>query len=291
VADANGDGKLDVEVSNGYASINSANGSVGVLIGNGDGTLQTALTYDSGGGYPAALTAADVNGDGAPDILLVNSGANNTSLIAAGVLLGNGDGTFRAAVAYPTGGFSAWSAASMAVEDVNGDGKTDLLIANNGDPTIAVLLGNSDGSFQTALSFGSGGNDAYAIVASDLNRDGKPDIAVANYCSDSKCANTSILGVLINASIGPTTTTLTSSLNPSNFGQSVTFTATVVVQGFKVAPTGSVSFLDGTQNIGSSSVNNNGIATLTTSRLNVGTIASRLPTAGIRTSRRAPRPY
>ena len=80
------------------------------------------------------------------------------------------------------------------------------------------------------------------------------------------------MGVLINTSLGPTTTTLTSSQNPSNFGQSVTFTATVTwSQFFKFQPTGTVSFYDGTTNIGNSNLNSSGVATLTTSTLSVGT--------------------
>jgi hypothetical protein len=79
--------------------------------------------------------------------------------------------------------------------------------------------------------------------------------------------------VLINTSIQETTTKLVSSLNPSNFGQALTFTATVIPQqGFyKGPPTGTVSFFDGTTNVGNTQLNSGGIATLTTSTLAVGT--------------------
>jgi hypothetical protein len=69
----------------------------------------------------------------------------------------------------------------------------------------------------------------------------------------------------------PTTSTLTSSLNPSNYGNSVTFTATVPPSGAS-APTGTVSFLDGVTQIGTGTLAGNpGVATFTTSALNVGT--------------------
>ena len=83
--------------------------------------------------------------------------------------------------------------------------------------------------------------------------------------------NNGTLGVLMNTTLGPTTTALASSVNPSSFGQAVTFTATVTSQGFKGAPTGTVSFYDDTTNIGNSNLNSSGVATLTTSTLSVGT--------------------
>jgi hypothetical protein len=94
VADVNGDGKPDLLVVNGCASYNNCfNGTVGVLLGNGDGTFQTAMTYTSGGLNPVSLSVADVNLDGKLDILVTNWGTYTNTV---GVLLNNGDGTFRA---------------------------------------------------------------------------------------------------------------------------------------------------------------------------------------------------
>src|SRR5208282_4942900 len=116
LADLNGDGKPDLLVAN-------ASG-VAVLLGNGDGTFQPAVTYGSGGSSPWSVAVADVNRDGNPDLLVVNVFDNTV-----GVLLGNGDGTFQAAVTYSSGG--GFRAPSIAVADLNGDGKPDLAVAND----------------------------------------------------------------------------------------------------------------------------------------------------------------
>ena len=237
VADVSGDGKPDIVVANSCASSsNCANGTVGVLLGNGDGTFQAVVISDSGGheaNSVSSVAVADVNGDGKPDIA-VTSGEDTV-----GVLLGNGDGTFQTAVTYASGGYYT---TSVAVADVNGDGKPDLVVANgyNTAPgSVDVLLGNGDGTFQKAGSYNSRGNGAYSVAVADVNGDGKPDIVVANLCdSQTHCASSSV-GVLIQ--IAPTKTLLSSSLNPSLIGQSVTFTATVN-PAFGGTPTGTVEF-------------------------------------------------
>jgi len=62
VEDVNGDGKLDIVVANQCADSSCTNANVGVLLGSGDGTFQTAVTYGSGGYYATSLAVADVNG-------------------------------------------------------------------------------------------------------------------------------------------------------------------------------------------------------------------------------------
>ena len=125
---------------------------MGVLLGNGDGTFQAAVTYGTGGIYADSVAVADVNGDGKLDLVAENYGSNNV-----GVLLGNGDGTFQTAVTYGSGGAYPYS---VAVADVNGDGKPDIVVANSGSSNVGVLLGNGDGTFQTAVAYGSGGSGA-----------------------------------------------------------------------------------------------------------------------------------
>jgi hypothetical protein len=201
VADVNGDGKPDIVVANSCGSSTcpssgSAPGTVGVLLGNGNGTFQTAVTYSSGGYGPVSVAVADVNGDGKPDIVVANSCGSSSSCPSSGtapgtvgVLLGNGNGTFQTAVTYGSGGYTA---NSVVIADVNGDGKPDLLVLNScsnnscsstyGDGTVGVLLGNGDGTFQTAVAYDSGGFEPTSIAVGDVNGDGKPDVVVAQ-CS------------------------------------------------------------------------------------------------------------
>jgi hypothetical protein len=207
VADVNGDGNPDLVLANFCAdSNNCVSGVVSVMLGNGDGTFQAAVTYGSGGWGAYSVAVADVNGDGKPDLLVTNDCADdsgNCTIGTVGVLLGNGDGTFRAAVSYGSAG-SGFS--SIAVGDVNRDGKPDLLVANqcgsssncaNGG-SVGVLLGNGDGTFQAAVSYGSGGYGAASVAVGDINRDGKPDLAVANYCAtSSNCANGGVISVML----------------------------------------------------------------------------------------------
>jgi hypothetical protein len=265
VADANGDGKLDLVVANADSN------TVGVLLGNGDGTFQTAVTYGSGGSGVYSVAVEDFRGDGKLDIVVANCGISSCSNVqdgSVGVLLGNGDGTFQTAVTYGSGGIETFS---VSVGDFNGDGKPDIVVTNCGSSNcsgvqtgiVGVLLGNGDGTFQTAVTYGSGGEQPYSVAVGDFNGDGKPDLVVANIQSS--------VGVLINVSISTTTTALVSSVNPSGFGQAVTFTATVTSQGFNAKPTGTVNFYDGTTNIGTSNLNSSGVATLMTSTLVLGT--------------------
>lgn len=270
LTDVNADGKLDALVIT-----NVASSSVGVLLGNGDGTFQRAVTYPSGGfsipPFSSLLTAADVNGDGRPDLIVENSQCCGSGDGVLGVLLGNGDGTFQRVVTYKSGA-GGWGT-SVAVADVNGDGKLDVVATDQcagancfNKGLVALLVGNGDGTFQAAQTYDSGGFLTNSVVVADLNGDGRPDLVVANICADDAgvCERASV-GVLLNKST--TSTSLISSLNPSIYGQKVTWTATVRSSG-SIAPTGRVSFTWDGYSIGAATLNASGVATLTKSNLN-----------------------
>jgi hypothetical protein len=199
--DLNHDGKIDLVVANGCQSPNQCgSGAVGILLGNGDGTFKTANSYPSGGVVASSVVIAYLNQDRKPDLAVANQ-CEDTTCSGGGVsvLLGNGDGTFGPAQSYSSGGYNA---IAVNATDFTGEGKRDLAVVNqcqsvnNCNGSIGVLLGNGDGTFQSAQVFGSGGYTAYSVAAADLNGDGKPDIVVANQCQSATNCSNGIIGVL-----------------------------------------------------------------------------------------------
>ena len=95
------------------------------------------------------------------------------------VLLGIGDGTFGAKTDFVTGSYPS----SVAIGDLNGDGKPDLVVANYVSNTVSVLLGIGDGTFGARSDFGAGGIP-FSLAIADLNGDGKTDVVTANVSSN-----------------------------------------------------------------------------------------------------------
>lgn len=214
VSDINGDGKRDLLVANESAGgTATANGTVGVLLGNGDGTFQPPVSYGSGGQYSFSLAVADVNGDGKSDVIVSNACLTNGDCTngAVGVLLGNGDGTFRSVVTYGSGGANVlngteWGDPHVVIADVNGDGKPDVIVSNTcvsnidcANGTVGVLLGNGDGTFHSATAFNSGGDLPGVAAVADVNGDGIPDVLFEEVCASALLAQcpSPPLGVLL----------------------------------------------------------------------------------------------
>jgi hypothetical protein len=178
VGDLNGDGKPDIVAAN-YDS-NGNNGQVTIFFQSATtpGTFLAAVNFPAGA-QPQSVKIADVNGDGLPDIIVANRGpgSNNVGIAGVSVLLQNAasPGTFLAPVTYST----PYGAIDVAVADVNGDGKPDLVVASLGPaPTgaISVLLqsATSPGTFGTATSY-AGLGQPLSVAIADLNGDGLPD--------------------------------------------------------------------------------------------------------------------
>jgi hypothetical protein len=167
IGDFNNDHNLDVVATAEYG----ASYKLGVLLGDGNGTLQdaivTPLEY-----VPATVEAGDLNGDGNLDAIL------GYDLSGIAVLLGNGNGTFQPTVNYDTTGLGN---DELAISNLERDGKLDLVVSSSrGKSTgVDVFWGNGDGTLQPAQFF-SAGPDTGLLVVGDLNGDGLPDIALAN---------------------------------------------------------------------------------------------------------------
>jgi hypothetical protein len=164
-ADFNRDGKLDLAVTDQA----SGGGGVNILFGNGDGTFQAPVSYRAGNS-PGFLRVADLNGDGAPDLVTTNQTANTVS-----VLLNQGNGTFGSATTYGTGQFPL----TVAVADLNGDSIPDLITANNSGGSVSVLLGQAGGTFASPVDY-SAGAGPYSVAVGDFNGDGNLDLVVTN---------------------------------------------------------------------------------------------------------------
>src|SRR5256886_2783678 len=174
--DFNRDGVLDLATAN-YGSNN-----VSVLLGNGDGTFQAAQTYATAGFNPEFVAVGDVNLDGRQDLAVAQSGST-PSLVS--VLLGNGDGSFQPARIFATGQGSL----SVAIGDVNGDGRPALAVADFRPTDVSVLLGNGDGTFQAPRNFATG-TVPLSMAVGDVNSDGQADLAVANFDFNIRGPNT-----------------------------------------------------------------------------------------------------
>ena len=124
---------------------------------------------------PFTLATADFNHDTYMDIVSVN--INDATIT---VLLGYGNGMFEIGNTYSTG--SASEPRACAVDDLNGDGWMDVVVANFADNSIAIFLGNGDGTFQTEVLIPTGdGTMPHAVVIGYINKDAQLDIAVAHY--------------------------------------------------------------------------------------------------------------
>jgi hypothetical protein len=203
--DLNGDGIPDIAVAISCLTRENCNtGGVTILPGKGDGTFVTGKTY-AAGLTPVWVTTADFNGDGKIDLAVLNSNCSffNCPIGVISILLGNGDGTFQSAVNYNTG----LAPVNMIAADLNGDGKLDLVTANNCGyscnngpaPGLSVLLGNGDGTFQPYVNYElTNTNNAIWVAAGDVNKDGKLDLVAVDYCANRQCSGgPSLVSILL----------------------------------------------------------------------------------------------
>ncbi len=163
-ADFNGDGNLDLAVTN------VADNTVSILLGNGDGTFQAQQTYPTSQA-PFGLAVGDLTGTGVLDVVVGDDSEDGLT-----ILLGDGSGSFTAGTAV-TGGFCL---SQPVLADFNGDGKLDIAAGSNCGAGVSVFLGNGDGTFGAPAVLTSS-SVVWGMALGDFNGDGILDIAAADY--------------------------------------------------------------------------------------------------------------
>jgi hypothetical protein len=177
VGEFTGDHVADVAVAN------FTSHQLTVLQNDGSGALSvTSQSPILLGGPPSRLASADLNDDGADDLVIPIFGGT----MGAQVLLGKGDGSFDPPNDIPASLLGTGSS-SVAVNDFDSDGKLDLAFGQQGTPgPVKVLLGDDTGrNWTLGTTAFAGGNDVATVVADDFNGDGNPDLATANEPSSS----------------------------------------------------------------------------------------------------------
>lgn len=169
--DLNLDGNVDLVAEN------EEEDSVAVFLGRGDGTFQRAsLTNFPTGAYPTGGAIADFDRDGIPDVVTADYHGNSVS-----VLLGVGDGTLGAPSHYPTEAGAQTS--NLAVGDLNGDGRPDVVATNPATGSVSLFLGQPGGTLAPAVNLKVGVNRTsapFSAAIGDFDGDGRNDVAIAD---------------------------------------------------------------------------------------------------------------
>jgi hypothetical protein len=169
VADVNRDGFDDLVVPNFRAA------DMSVYLNRGDGTFLPQRRVDAVTS-PDFTAVGDFNGDGNPDLVVLQNFPQLGSVSQFSVLIGNGDGLFAPAVSYRTAFTNG--AGPVLTGDFTGDGKMDLLVFSKNTPLGQLFRGNGDGTFTEAGTFAAPEN-AFSVQAAELDGDGKLDLIFA----------------------------------------------------------------------------------------------------------------
>lgn len=162
--DFNGDGEVDLVITADDTP------HLRILLGNGDGTFQAALTPPIEE-VAGSVTVADLNDDGRQD-LAVSLPSN-----VLAIRLGNGDGTFQAAPDINTDAVPG----VVATGDFNGDDAQDLAVSTffNGVGSMSIYLGAGDGTFSRGQELADG--TPFALTPGDFNGDGQQDLVAIDF--------------------------------------------------------------------------------------------------------------
>jgi FG-GAP-like repeat/PASTA domain len=183
IGDLNGDRKLDLAVAN-------ADGpSVSVLVNRGDGSFRAARNFATGSEHDVPLSVAigNLTPDRKPDLAIANSAPHGRGII---VLTNKGGGRFRAERRFVT----AAEPQAVAIGELNGDGKPDLVAVSHDDAAVSVLLNKGGGRFAAKVDYRTGAGPG-SVAIGDLTGDHKPDLVTSN-------ENVRTVSVLVNKGDG-----------------------------------------------------------------------------------------
>ncbi len=200
IGDLNGDGKLDLAVAN--FSSNSVSVFLNTTTHGATTPTFSTKTDFSTGFVPPSVSIGDLNGDGKPDLIVVGMVSGGVSVLLNTTTPGATTPTFSAKTDFISGSLGN-NPITVSINDLNGDGKPDFIVANASLDNVAVFLntttpGATTPTFSTKTDFNTG-SSPITVVAKDLNGDGKPDIAVANQNSEN-------ISVLVNTTTPGATT-------------------------------------------------------------------------------------
>jgi hypothetical protein len=200
------------------ATIDNLSKSLSVPQANGDGTFVASRAY-SAGVQPVAVASGDLAGNGQRDLAVGSYCANDATCGGTGsaaVLLADGAGVYRIASTYAMGAGSV----SLALIDVNGDQKLDLVSVNRVDKTLSVRLGAGDGTFGKLITIPLS-EAPLAVAAADFNKDGNADLAVLEDCGSPKCSQPGQVEVLLGSGDGNFKSASTNAVGVSPAGLTV----------------------------------------------------------------------
>jgi trimeric autotransporter adhesin len=151
--------------------------------GSNAAAFATRQTF-AAGNFLHSIVAADLNGDGRPDLIAVNDGDGNVSVLLNTTAPGASVAAFAPQATFATG-FGPYT---VAVNDMNGDGRPDLVVSNFSENTVSVMFnttapGASAPGFAAPANYAAGTAPSSAI-AIDVNGDGNPDVIAVNDTSD-----------------------------------------------------------------------------------------------------------